>query len=190
MLAPSTALRAGARLLFASAGSPSSLWRAAIRATSRSDREPSGSLLLRVGLLATAGLIGLGGQALAQSGCAKAEFETVVDEAAGALRELARKNTPTFQAKLRQLKDKRGWSDANFLTEAEPLVRDEKIAAFDRTSDELLTRITSASRDEPASGARTCALLSELRAAMRTLVETQTAKWSYMFNKIEKELGR
>src|ERR1700730_8105308 len=42
--------------------------------------------------------------------CAKADFEAVVDDAAAALRDLNLKNKPNFQEKLRQLKDKRGWS--------------------------------------------------------------------------------
>ena len=136
-------------------------------------------------------LCGLCGAVLAQApACSKADFETVVDEAAGALRALARANTPQFQAKLRQLRDKRGWSDDRFLTEAEPLVRDEKIAGFDRRSQELLTRITSAGEGAAQSGMGNCALLGELRGAMQVLVETQTAKWAYMFDKIEGELRK
>jgi hypothetical protein len=34
-----------------------------------------------------------------------------------------------------------------------------------------------------------CAVLLELRARMKVLVETQTAKWAYMFQKIDAELG-
>ena len=59
--------------------------------------------------------------------CAKADFEAVVNEAGSALRDLNRKNTPVFQAKLRELKDRRGWSNDEFLKEAEPFVRDERL---------------------------------------------------------------
>jgi len=127
---------------------------------------------------------------MAQAACSKADFEAVVDEAGGALRALAQQNTPPFQAKLRQLKAKRGWTDAQFLAEAEPLVRDETIAGFDRTSDELVLRITSAGQSGAAGEAPDCALLASLRASMATLVETQKAKWAYMFDKIEKELQK
>src|SRR5262245_25371313 len=129
--------------------------------------------------------------ALAQArACAKADFEVVVDEAAGALRELAQQNTPQFQAKLRQLKVKRGWSDDQFLKEAEPLVRDEKIAAFDQKSEEFLTRITSGGQAASSNAIPDCKLLVELRATMRALVETQKAKWAYMFERIEAELRK
>ena len=75
------------------------------------------------------------------------------------------------------------------MTEAAPLVRDEAIAGFDRKSEELLARITSGGQDAGA-GPPDCARLGELRAQMRTLVDTQKAKWGYMFDKIDKELRK
>jgi hypothetical protein len=127
---------------------------------------------------------------LAQAPCSKTDFEAVVDEAAGALRGLAQQNTPPFQAKLRQLKTKRAWSDDQFLKEAEPLVRDEKIAEFDEKSADLLARITGAGRAGASGDAPDCALLLGLRASMAALVETQKAKWAYMFDKIDTELRK
>ena len=127
---------------------------------------------------------------LAQAPCSKTDFEAVVDEAAGALRGLAQQNTPPFQAKLRQLKAKRGWSDDQLLKEAEPLVRDEKIAGFDQKSEELLARITGAGQADTSGAAPDCTLLAGLRASMVALVETQKAKWAYMFDKIDKELRK
>ena len=143
-------------------------------------------------LLLAALLIALSGArpALAQAQCSKADFEAVVDEAGGALRDLALQNTPPFQAKLRQLKAKRAWSDDQFLKEAEPLVRDEKITGFDQKSDELLARITGAGQAGASGGAPDCTLLVGLRASMAALVETQKAKWAYMFDKIDKELRK
>jgi hypothetical protein len=150
---------------------------------------------MRAGLLAVAvllaGLVGAGVASAQAPACSKADFEVVVDEAAGALRELARQNTPPFQAKLRQLKAKRGWSDEQFLKEAEPLVRDDAIAAFDRRSDEFLARIMSGGQTgAQAGGAPDCALLAQLRSVMQALVETQKSKWAYMFEKIEGELRK
>jgi hypothetical protein len=149
----------------------------------------------RARFLLVAGLLGAGisglGAALAQSPqCGKADFEAVVDEAAGALRDLARQNTPLFQGKLRQLKGKRGWSDDQLVKEAEPLVRDDKIAGFDQKSEEFLLRITSGGQAGASGDQPDCKLLAELRAVMQSLVETQKAKWAYMFEKIEGELRR
>ena len=149
----------------------------------------------RVRFLVVAGLLGAGiaglGAAIAQAPqCSKADFEAVVDEAASALRDLARQNTPPFQGKLRQLKGKRGWSDDQLVKEAEPLVRDDKIAGFDQQSHEFLLRITSGGQAGLSGGAPDCKLLAELRAVMQSLVDTQKAKWAYMFEKIEGELKK
>jgi hypothetical protein len=148
---------------------------------------------MRAGVVAAALLVAFPAApaAFAQAApCSKADFEAVVDEAAGALRGLALENTPQFQARLRQLKTKRGWSDEQFLKEAEPLVRDEKIALFDDKSSELLARITGGGQAGAAGDAPDCTLLAGLRASMATLVETQKAKWSYMFDKIDGELRK
>ena len=150
---------------------------------------PRAHVLVVAGLLGAA-VFGLD-TALAQAPqCNKVDFEAVVDEAAGALRELAQQNTPPFQGKLRQLKGKRGWSDDQFVREAEPLVRDDKIAGFDEKSEEFLLRITSGGQAGAADGAPDCKLLAELRSVMGSLVETQKAKWAYMFEKIEAELRK
>ncbi len=121
--------------------------------------------------------------------CTKADFEAVVDEAAGALRTLNHQNTPIFQGKLRLLKDKRGWSHDDFIKNAAPLVRDDTIAAFDAKSEELLARITSGGQTG-AAATPDCKVLDGLRAHMGALVDTQKAKWAYMFNKIEDELKK
>ena len=122
--------------------------------------------------------------------CTKTEFETVVDDAAAALRDLNAKNKPAFQDKLRQLKDKRGWTQDQFLTEATPYVKDEEIEVFDKSSNELLARISEMGQEGSAAKTPDCAVLSELHAHMNVLVSTQTTKWTYMFGKLDVELGK
>ncbi|MGQ0673001.1 MAG: hypothetical protein ACT4N2_09010 [Hyphomicrobium sp.] len=128
--------------------------------------------------------------ATAPGGCTKSEFETVVDEAAAALRDLNAKNKPAFQDKLRQLKDKRGWTQDQFLKEAAPFVKDDKIEVFDKTSNQLLGKISSMGQEGSAAKTPDCAMLSELHAHMDVLVSTQTSKWTYMFGKLDAELGK
>ncbi|MFN3624282.1 MAG: hypothetical protein ACK4TP_09505 [Hyphomicrobium sp.] len=122
--------------------------------------------------------------------CGKADFEAVVDDAAGALRDLNLQNKPAFQEKLRQLKDKRGWSHDAFLKEAAPYVRDEKIAVFDQDSERLLADISTLGQEGADAPTPDCALLADLKSRMKTLVNTQTAKWSYMFQKLETALAQ
>jgi len=129
------------------------------------------------------------GSASAQS-CTKADFEVVVDEAAAVLTRLNQQNTPVFQGKLRQLKDKRGWSHDQFMTEAAPLVRDGTIAGFDEKSEDMLSRITRGGQSGASGPAPDCALLAELKRQMAALVETQKAKWAYMFDRLEQELKK
>jgi len=140
-------------------------------------------------------MLGLASAAHAQAGapaapCVKSEFEAVVDEAAAALRDLNQTNRPAFQEKLRQLKDKRGWSHDQFLKEATPYVRDPKIAVFDQDSEQLLSDISAQGQEGAEARTPDCALLTELRARMKVLVETQTAKWTYMFEKLDAALAQ
>lgn len=126
----------------------------------------------------------------AVAACTKAEFETVVDEAASSLRDLNAKNKPEFQEKLRQLKDKRGWSQDQFLKEAAPFVKDADIEVFEKKSNELLGKISTMGQEGSAAKTPDCTMLSELHTHMKSLVETQTAKWGYMFGKLDAELGK
>lgn len=122
--------------------------------------------------------------------CAKADFEAVVDEAAAALRDLNQKHKPDFQERLKALKDKRGWGHDQFMKEAAPFVKDAAIAGFETKSSELLDQISTLGQDGAAAKSPDCALLSELKARMKLLVEIQGQKWSYMFGKLDVELGK
>jgi hypothetical protein len=129
-----------------------------------------------------------GGPAPSLDVCKKADFEAVVDNAAAALRSLNSKNKPAFQEKLRALKQKRGWSHDEFLKEAAPFVRDERIAVFDEQSERLLGDISTMGQEGADAKTPDCVLLGELRARMEVLVDTQNAKWTYMFKKLDTAL--
>jgi hypothetical protein len=126
----------------------------------------------------------------AQTVCDRADFEAVVDQAAAALRELNAKNKPAFQEKLRQIKAKRGWTHDQFLKLAAPLVQDEKITEFDQQSADFLDNINNLGSEGAGAARPDCGLLREVRSNMTALVEAQEAKWAYMFEKIDGELGR
>jgi hypothetical protein len=122
--------------------------------------------------------------------CGKEDFESVVEVASGSLRDLNNQNRPVFQEKLRALKEKRNWSHDEFIDKAKPFVKDDKTAVFDQTTDELLSAIASMGQEGAAAAAPNCALMQELRARMKLLVDTQSAKWSYMFEKLDAELAK
>jgi len=122
-------------------------------------------------------------------GCARGDFEAVVDDAASALRDLNNTNRPVFQEKLRQLKDKNGWSHDQFMVAAAPYVRDDTIAVYDSKAQDLLADIATLGQEGAEAKTPDCALLSELKARMKVLVDTQTEKWAYMFKKLDGALG-
>ncbi len=117
--------------------------------------------------------------------CEKAEFESAVEEAAKSLRELNQRNKQPFQDKLRALKTKNGWSDEQFMKNAAIYVQDGRIAALDARSGDLLGRINRMGATGAAGTEPDCAMLTDLRAAMKQLVDTQVEKWTYMFDKLE-----
>jgi hypothetical protein len=117
--------------------------------------------------------------------CERAAFEAVVDEASTTLVKLTQSNTPVFQNKLRTLKDKRRWTHDQFLKDGAVFVRDEKIAEYDEKSEQLLIKINT-----QGGASSNCQVLQELRGTMKALVDTQNAKWAYMFDKIDRELAK
>jgi hypothetical protein len=134
-------------------------------------------------------LIASTGWAQAQT-CVRADFEGVVGTASATLRDMTAEKTPIFQEKLRQLKDKRGWTYEQFVVEAAPLVTDEQIAAFDTKSVDYLTRINAMGGEAASDAKPDCRLLDPLRANMAALVETQKEKWAYMFAKLDAEMAK
>lgn len=143
-------------------------------------------LVLIVGLA-----IGASGSAEAEpTACSKTDFQGVVNTAASTLRDLNQKNRPQFQEKLRELKAKRGWSNDVFLKEAAPLVKDDKIDALDNKSSELLAKITAMGSEGANNQAPDCSVMSQLNGYMQDLVNTQTEKWTYMFEKLAAELAK
>jgi hypothetical protein len=122
--------------------------------------------------------------------CAKTDFEAVVDEAAEALRDLNQKHKPEFQERLRGLKDKRGWDHDQFMKEAAPFVKDDKITSYETRSFQLLEEISTLGQDGATAATPDCALLIELQARMKLLVDIQTEKWTYMFAKIDGEMAK
>ena len=98
-------------------------------------------------------------------------------------------NRPTFQEKLRQLRDKRHWSHDEFIQNAKPFVRDDKTVVYDTKTDELLSTIASMGQAGATADIPDCSRMLELRALMKLLVDTQSAKWTYMFQKLDAELA-
>jgi hypothetical protein len=142
--------------------------------------------------LAAALLAGLGivmPTAQAQS-CTRTDFESVVNTASTTLRDMTQRNTSSFQEKLRQLRDKRGWTYEQFVKEAAPFVADDRIAEYDTKSADFLNAINAMSGEAANEAKVDCRLLEPLRGNMTALVGTQTEKWAYMFGRLDSELAK
>lgn len=123
-----------------------------------------------------------------EASCARGDFEAVVDDAAAALRDLNNENRPAFQEKLRELKDKAGWSHDEFMVAAAPFVKDDTISVYDARSQDLLAAIATLGQEGAESRVPDCSVLAELKSRMKVLVEIQTEKWTYMFTKLDEAL--
>ncbi|KAB2917108.1 MAG: DUF1134 domain-containing protein [Hyphomicrobiaceae bacterium] len=120
--------------------------------------------------------------------CTKEDFALAVDRAGAALRKVNADNTPRLQAKMRQLKEAKGWPDAGFEEKAYAALQDERIAGFDAQANDLLAKIDQLGTADPASEGD-CAKLEELTAASLELQATVKAKAAYTMAKIEQMLA-
>jgi hypothetical protein len=134
------------------------------------------------GLFALA-VVCAGGPAAAAT-CSKDDFAKAVDMAGAALRKLSAESMPRIQAKMRALKDKRGWSDQGFEERAFAALQDERIAQFDAQANDLLSKLDNLGSFSPSSEAD-CARLEELNATTLELLATVKAKAAYSLSKLD-----
>jgi hypothetical protein len=150
----------------------------------RDMRRKIGTRLL---MMAALGLVLGPGPAIAAS-CAKEDFARAVDQAGVALRKLNAENNPRLQAKMRQLKEAKGWPDSGYEEKAYGVLQDERTATLDAQANELLAKLDSLGSVDPASEAD-CIKLQELTATALELQATIKAKASYTLAKLDQMLG-
>lgn len=121
--------------------------------------------------------------------CTAQDFAKAVDAAGAGLRKVNAENAPALQDKMRQLKVKKGWKDADFEQKAYDHLHDRRIADFDAQANELLVNIDGLGRP-PEGSTGDCARLAELKAAGSELLAVMKAKTAYTVAKLDKELGQ
>jgi hypothetical protein len=119
--------------------------------------------------------------------CTKDDFARAVDQAGAALRKLNADNTPRLQAKMRQLKEARGWPDTSYEEKAYQALQDERTASLDAQANELLAKLDALGSIEPASETD-CIKLQELTATGLELQATVKAKAAYTLAKLDQML--
>jgi hypothetical protein len=134
-------------------------------------------------------LMSLGGMSgAAAASCSKEDFGKTVDQAGAALRKLNADNAPRLRAKMRELKDRKGWSDADFEEKAMAAVQDERIEAYNAQANDLLAKLDALGSIEPSNEAD-CSKLQELGAAGLELQATIKAKAAYTLSKLDQMLA-
>src|SRR5262249_15759376 len=144
-------------------------------------------VLLAFGLMGLAQLSVLASASAAPS-CAREDFAQAVDRAGAALRQLNTDNAPRLRAKLRELKELRGWPDAGFEEKAYEILQDERMANVDRQANDLLAKLDTLGTVDPGAEPD-CARLEELRAVGIELQATVKAKAAYTLAKLDQMLG-
>jgi hypothetical protein len=120
--------------------------------------------------------------------CTREDFALAIDRAGAALRKLNADNLPRLRAKMRQLKEAKGWPDAGFEEKAYEALQDERMAALDAQANDLLAKLDALGTVEPA-GEPDCAKLQELTASSLELQATVKAKAAYTLAKLDQMLG-
>ena len=86
--------------------------------------------------------------------CTREDFALAVDRAGAALRKLNADNLPRLRAKMRELKEARGWPDAGFEEKAYETLQDERMAALDAQANDLLAKLDALGTVDPVRRAR------------------------------------
>ena len=134
------------------------------------------------------GLAQLSLASAAAASCAREDFAQAVDRAGAALRQLNADNAPRVRAKLRELKELRGWPDAGFEEKAYEILQDERMGALDMQANDLLAKLDTLGTVDPGVEPD-CAKLEELRAVGIELQATVKAKTAYTLAKLDQMLG-
>ncbi|NJM34616.1 MAG: hypothetical protein HC850_07775 [Rhodomicrobium sp.] len=133
--------------------------------------------------------------AAATEDCSREAFSQVVGETSAALTAMNESQKQGFQAKLSALKQRKGWTDADYVAKAASYVRDDRIAALDVKIQSLLAKIPELGASAPALAGATppakdmapahCDMLAKLRGVMAEVIENNRAKWVYMTEKLD-----
>lgn len=125
--------------------------------------------------------------ALAQ-GCTAEQLAEAIDQAGANLRRITQELQPRIDQRLRLLKSKRGWSDAEFEERGYAEIADQRTASLEQQANELLARVDTLGV-LTAGATPECGRLQELSAASLELQATVRAKGQYTITRLDAALG-
>ena len=120
--------------------------------------------------------------------CTSDDFAKAVDDAGAKLRALNQANAAKLRDRMRRLKDKRGWQDADYEAKALAHLRDTRISELDARANELFTTIDTLGQPPPGEPLD-CTKLAALSVASNDLLAVMSAKTAHLIAKLDAELG-
>jgi hypothetical protein len=121
--------------------------------------------------------------------CTAEDFSNAVDGAGADLRAFNLTTAPKLQGRMAELKARKGWGDSDDEDMARDYIADARMAAFDKSANELLDKIDNLGRVD-AGAAPDCSKLDDLKAASVELLAVMKAKSQYALAKIDAEIGK
>ena len=129
-------------------------------------------------------------QVEAQETCTVESFGDAVDNSAEALRNFSAETQPRLKQKLQELRDHKGWPDADYEAKGLALVHDQALDGFDAQAGELLGRIDTLGTPDTANPeSASCAKLEELKTAADELMAVMRAKSEHLITRIDREIA-
>jgi hypothetical protein len=120
--------------------------------------------------------------------CTADDFAAAVDRSGEALRAFNTETLPKLQHKLKQLKEKNGWSDPGDEAKALARIRDKRTAELDSKAEALIVKIDTLGRP-PGDELPDCSKLAELDATGLELLAVMKAKSAYTLAKLDTEIA-
>jgi len=120
----------------------------------------------------------------ADRSCTRGDIADAIDRTGEILRKINADTFPALQAKMRQLKEIKGWSEADYQEQAAMLLQDTRTEQLDVQSNDLLARIDSIGV-ERVEGAVACQRLDELEAITTELSVVMRTKASYATGRLD-----
>lgn len=122
--------------------------------------------------------------------CSVESFGDAVDESAEALRNFSAETQPRLKQKLQELRDHKGWADADYEAKGLALVHDQALDGFDAQAGELLGRIDTLGTPDAANPeSASCAKLEELKTSADELMAVMRAKSEHLITRIDREIA-
>ena len=115
--------------------------------------------------------------------CDQSQLAAAIDGAGEKLRQFTMATQPAVSDKLRQLKDAKGWSEADHQDLGYAAIEDDRTRSLDATATALLSRLDAMGSD--TDEAAMCQRIADAEAASLELLATVRAKSTYMMTRLD-----